>query len=200
MTTDHHFPETKAIDRRSALKQLALACGLALSAQSWSAMAVSFSMPKDLARRKNTALNAQQLSLVRVLGEIIIPTTDTPGAIAAGVHDFINHQLTYCFNAAEQQVILLGLEKIDARAQAQHQHNFLTCNKVQQHNLLTDMEAAQNGFTATDRQAFKQFKSLVAFGYYTSEIGATQELAYAAIPGGYKAIKFAEIGKAWALN
>jgi hypothetical protein len=194
-----HSPEIMGVDRRTALKHMALAFGLALSAQSMALMAASFSIPKDLTRRKNTALNAQELNLVRELGELIIPTTDTPGAIAAGVHDFINHQLAYCFNAQEQQEILTGLKNLDARAQTQHQHDFLSCSKTEQHALLTNMEAGQQGFTAQDHHAFKQFKSLVALGYYTSEIGASQELAYAAIPGGYKAIKFAEIGKAWAV-
>lgn len=62
------------------------------------------------------------------------------------------------------------------------------------------MEQASDGFTENDRKLFKQFKALVTFGYYTSEIGASQELAYLAIPGGYKGnFKFKDVGKAWAL-
>jgi hypothetical protein len=199
MHNDNNAPAAQGIDRRTALKQLAIACGLALSTQSLSLMAASFTLPTDPSRKKNKSLNAQQLTLVRELGELIIPTTDTPGAIAADVHTFIDHQLAYCFNAQEQQAIFAGLAKLDAQAQAQHAAVFLACDKTKQIALLTDMEAARNGFDQDDRNFFKQFKALVVFGYYTSEIGATQELAYSAIPGGYKAIKFAEVGKAWAL-
>lgn len=63
------------------------------------------------------------------------------------------------------------------------------------------MEQARDGFDNTDREGLKQLKALVVFGYYTSEPGATQELAYLAIPGGYKGnFKLKEIGRAWALN
>lgn len=188
------------VSRRDAIKQLALACGLVLSANSLSALAANFTPPTDFTRRKKTLLNADQLALVRELGEIIIPTTDTPGAIAAGVHDFINHFSVYCANTAEQQALLSGLKRIDDSAQTRFSTSFVTASKTQQIELLTNMEQAADGFTAADRQFFKQLKALVTFGYYTSEIGATQELAYLAIPGGYKGnFKFKDVGKAWAL-
>lgn len=186
--------------RRTALKQLALACGLALSASSLSVLAASFEPPTDLTRSKKTLLNANQLALVRELGEIIIPTTDTPGAIAAGVHDFINHFVVYCASASEQQVLIAGLTRIDDSAKARFSTPFLSASKTQQIEMLTNMEKAVNGFTLDDSKFFKQVKALVTFGYYTSEIGATQELAYLAIPGGYKGnFKFKQVGKAWAL-
>ncbi len=189
----------EGIDRRETLKYLALACGLVLSTHSLSLLAAGFSSPRDMSRRRATALDAAQLELVKALGELIIPTTDTPGAIAAGVHDFINHQLAHCYNDAERGQILSGLARIDAVAQARHQQPFLACEPDLQIQLLQDMEAAREEFTPEDRLAFKQLKALVAFGYYTSETGATRELAYAAVPGGYKPIKFADTSKAWAL-
>jgi hypothetical protein len=191
--------DATGISRRDAIKQLALACGLMLSANSLSALA-AFTPPTDLNRSKKTLLNSDQLTLLRELGEIIIPTTDTPGAIAAGVHDFINHYAVYCAGTEEQQGLVAGLKRIDDSAQSRFNQPFLNASKTQQIELLTNMEQAANGFTTADRAFFKQLKALVTFGYYTSEIGATQELAYLAIPGGYKGnFKFKQVGKAWAL-
>lgn len=188
-----------SVSRRDAIKQFALACGLALSANSLSALA-AFTPPTELTRSKKTLLNTNQLALVRELGEIIIPTTDTPGAIAAGVHDFINHFVVYCTSKEEQQELLAGLKRIDDSAKARFSTPFLNTSKTQQIEMLTNMEKAVDGFTADDRQFFKKLKALVTFGYYTSEMGATQELAYLAIPGGYKGnFKFKDVGKAWAL-
>lgn len=188
------------VSRRDAIKQLALACGLVLSANSLSALAATFGQPTDLSRSKKTLLKADQLALLRELGEIIIPTTDTPGAIAAGVHDFLDHYLVYCASPTEQQGFIAGLKRIDDSAQKQFKKPFLSATKQQQITLLTNMEKASDGFTADDRKFFKQLKALVTFGYYTSEIGATKELAYLAIPGGYKGnFKFKQVGKAWAL-
>ena len=187
--------------RRSAIKSLALACGLVLSSSSLAALAAAVTPPTDMSRSKKTLLNADQLALVRELGEIIIPTTDTPGAIGAGVHDFINHFVAYCASTAEQQQLINGLKTIESSAQTRFGKPFLGASKTQQIELLTNMEKAADGFNQSDRQFFKQFKALVTFGYYTSEIGATQELAYLAIPGGYKGnFKFKDVGKAWSLT
>lgn len=186
--------------RRAAIKHIALACGLTLSASSLSALA-AVTPPTDLTRRKKTLLDTHLLALVRELGEIIIPTTDTPGAIAAGVHDFINHFVVYCASKEEQQWLIAGLTRIDDSAKERFRTPFLSATKTQQVDLLTHMDKGVEGFTAQDRHFFKQLKALVTFGYYTSEIGATQELAYLAIPGGYKGdFKFKQIGKAWALS
>lgn len=189
-----------SISRRDAIKHLAIFCGLTLSASSLSALAAVVSSPTDMNRSKQTLLDKNQLALVRELGEIIIPTTDTPGAITAGVHDFINHFVVYCASKDEQQLLVDFLTRIERSAQDQFKQPFLLLDKKQQGDLLNNMEQATNGFGQNDRKAFKQFKALVVFGYYTSEIGASQELAYLAIPGGYKGnFKFKEIGRAWAL-
>jgi hypothetical protein len=189
------------VSRRAALKQLALACGLALSASSLSALAASFSASTDFSRSKKTLLTAKQLELVRTLGDIIIPATDTPGAVAAGVHDFINHYTAYCASSAEQQQLLATLARIESAAHDEFKTAFTALTNAQQLQLLNAMEQAQNGFSQADRKGLKQLKALVVFGYYTSEPGATQELAYLAIPGGYKGnFKLKEIGRAWALN
>ena len=59
------------LERRTAIKQLAALCGLALSATSLSLMAESFTSPRDISRRKNRFLKPEQLALVRELGELI---------------------------------------------------------------------------------------------------------------------------------
>ena len=46
---------------------------------------------------------------------------------------------------------------------------------------------------------FRQLKELTLAGYYTSEVGATQELQWLAAPGRYDAdVPLAEVGRAWA--
>jgi hypothetical protein len=186
--------------RRDSIKQLALLLGVSLSSSSLSALAASFSSPRDLHRRRKTLLNPQQLALVRELGELIIPTTDTPGAIAAGVHDFINYQLVYCFTKEDQIRHIKNLDRIDTLAQQEFSKHFIAATREQQIDFLTRMEKPVAPFTSEDRNYFKQLKSLVVFGYYTSEIGATQELKFLPIPGGYKGnVKFKDIGRTWAL-
>lgn len=47
---------------------------------------------------------------------------------------------------------------------------------------------------------FRTMKELTLAGYYTSEIGATQELRHAPVPGRYDGcLPFAEVGRTWAV-
>src|SRR5690606_4496218 len=105
------------LERRAAIKQIAVLCGLALSTSSLSLMADSFSSPRGFSRRKERLFNAEQLALVRELGELIIPATDTPGAIGAEVHHFIDHQAACCLSAQEQESLIKGLQRINSTAE-----------------------------------------------------------------------------------
>jgi len=183
--------------RRAALKQMALLFGLSLSAQSLEALAANQNSVHSL----TGFFTPDDLQMAGVIADLIIPTTETPGAIAANVHGFMDHYLATCATKETQQQMLNGLKKINTLSQKKFNKRFLNCAHLQRIQLLTALEKPDSGFSAEDKIFFKQFKSLTLFGYYTSEIGATRELAYLAIPGSYKGnFPFANVGKAWALN
>ena len=65
--------------------------------------------------------------------------------------------------------------------------------------LSTGEGTATVGGEATGVPFFRQLKELTIAGYYTSEVGATEELQWLASPGRYDAdIPLAEVGRAWA--
>ncbi|MBX9706038.1 MAG: gluconate 2-dehydrogenase subunit 3 family protein [Gammaproteobacteria bacterium] len=184
--------------RRAALKQMAGIFGLTLSAQALDVLAATKKNPVSLATQ---LLTPEQLLMTAEIAELIIPATDTPGALAANVHGFIDQYLAQCVSKSEQRSFISGLKKINTVATQKINTEFLTADKNQKTELLTWIEKTSNGFTPNDKKFFTQFKSLTLLGYYTSEIGATQELAYVAIPGGFKGnYPFAKTGKAWSLN
>src|SRR2546425_148322 len=80
-----------AIDRREALRRVALLLGGALSAST-----VAGVLAGCEARRTpegawtSRALTSEQLELVAAIAEHILPETDTPGARGVGVHRFID--------------------------------------------------------------------------------------------------------------
>ena len=184
--------------RRTALKQMALLCGLSLSAQSLDVLAATV---KDAMPHVTTFFTPEQLQMTGEIADLIIPTTDTPGALAVNVHGFLDKYLAECVSKEKQQQFLGGLKKMNSVAEDKFHKTFLTCTHKQHIQLLTAIEKLELGFTAEDKRFFTFFKSLTLFGYYTSEVGATKELAYLAVPGGYQGnFPFAKIGKAWALN
>jgi hypothetical protein len=189
--------DSQPSSRREALKQIAALVGISLSAQALAAL----STPANSSSLPSLKFFTQEeLLMTGCMAEMIIPETETPGALAAGVQNFIDHYLAECVGKDEQQIFLAGLQKINAVASTHFDKPFLAASPPQQHKVFIWVERIAEGFTGADKVFFSFFKALTLLGYYTSEIGATQELAYLAIPGGYQGnFPFAKIGKAWAL-
>jgi hypothetical protein len=123
-------------------------------------------------------LTPHQNELVVALSELIIPATDTPGAMAVNVNRFIDQVLT----DAQPQVrasFAQGLTWIDARSRALFKaRDFLGASPEQQKTLLTRLSAEGNPDKeeAIGRDFFEAIKSMTIDGYYTSEIGLRKEL------------------------
>lgn len=123
-----------------------------------------------------------QRALVTALSERILPTSDTPGAIAAGVPEYIEHMLGDWAITDERATIFEGLAAIDTRSIADYEKPAVKASAAQQDVLLT---LAMNGELSGGAPFFEAFRQLVITGYYTSEIGITQEREYLPVPGEY---------------
>ncbi|NYE60996.1 hypothetical protein FHW58_002148 [Duganella sp. 1224] len=169
--------EREANGRRAALIKLAALSGVALSGDALAALAQAQdpSMAPGL-------LSGDALALTAVLVDHIIPATDTPGALAVGAHRTISHLLQACATVQQRQSFMAGLARVDARAG----QRFAALPASRQVALLRAMDEGKPPFAAEDRQFFRELKSYTLFAYYTSEAGATRELAYLPVPGGFK--------------
>ena len=187
--------EASSQARRSALLRLGALCGLALSGEVLAAVAA----PKKGPGYEPVLLTRDELLLTGVLAELIIPETDTPGALAVGAHRTIDHLLNTCALAPEQARFKAGLARIDAAAQAQGGKRFTALSPARQTALLHALDAGAAPFDGADRGFFRQLKGYVTFAYYTSEAGATRELSYLPVPGGFKGnVKITRSTRNWA--
>ncbi|HZI21557.1 MAG TPA: gluconate 2-dehydrogenase subunit 3 family protein [Gemmatimonadales bacterium] len=187
------------ITRRDALKQVALLLGGAISAPT-----LAGALDAATRRRPWTApgwsphtLSSEQLELVAVMADHIIPATDTPGARAAGVQGFVDTLLTDHYPAEERDRFLAGLKDVQSK-------RFLESTPEQQVAMLNAMDEAAYPALQIDSPRspetwfFRRFKELTLVGYYTSQIGATQELHLTPF-GAYRGdIPYASVGRAWA--
>ncbi len=146
-----------------------------------------------------------QAKLMSEVAQLIIPTTDTPGAKEAGVPGFIDKILKECFTKQDQDIVLAGLAEFDAAAKSELGDSFLDLDPEKQFSFLKKeneeaRKAPREG--RTDKQSFVLItRELTLLGFFTSEPGATQVLQYEAVPGSYKGcIPVAEAGngKTWA--
>ncbi|WP_311267746.1 gluconate 2-dehydrogenase subunit 3 family protein [Sphingobium sp. WCS2017Hpa-17] len=136
-----------------------------------------------------------QRALMTALSERILPTTDTPGAIAAGVPAYIEKLLADWALPEDQAPILSGLAEIDSRSRQDYKIPAVDTKPEQQDALLT---LAMNDAIPNGIEFFEAFRQLVITGYYTSEIGMTQEREYLPVPGEYNgAFPYAQVNKVY---
>jgi len=176
-----------SLDRRQALRTLALGSIGAVAAPSWaetlagraraSAEHVHAALAAAPAAWTPRFLDAHQNETVVLLSELIIPQTETPGARAAKVNEFIDLVLANA-EERERKEFVKGLDWLDARTQELFGADFAAAAPEQQAALLTLLASPKN--KALEDQVgidfFKVIKSMTTTGYYTSEIGMRQEL------------------------
>jgi hypothetical protein len=124
--------------------------------------------------------NDRDFATISRITELIIPETDTPGAIGAGVPAYIDQVASR--NADFQLLISDGLRWLDTQAaQKSAGKSFIDLSEEQQVSLLQPLCKAYdagNGRYVRSVQFFSLIKNLTADGYYTSQIGLVQELGY----------------------
>jgi gluconate 2-dehydrogenase gamma chain len=140
------------------------------------------------------AFSADQFALLEQVCDIIIPPTDTPGAIAAGVPVFIRDLLANWGSAQSRADIAGVLEAIEQRTWAEHGSGFLELPGT----LRLELMRAHDAHCVTGHDpAYRKFKHMVLLGYYHSEIGATQELRFELVPGAWRScLPLNEVGRA----
>jgi Gluconate 2-dehydrogenase subunit 3 len=145
-------------------------------------------------------LRPERAAMLEALVDTILPATDTPGARAARVQVFVDLALRDCYTAAEQQLFVTGLEALAGECAAQHGRPFEACSPEERHALLAALDTASYAPDTGPRGSFVRIlKDLTLVGFFTSRIGATQVLAYEAVPGGFRGCLELRPGqKAWA--
>ncbi|MCW5922195.1 MAG: gluconate 2-dehydrogenase subunit 3 family protein [Saprospiraceae bacterium] len=163
------------MQRREALKKAALIIGSITIAPELIAKAMADPYP-TLSRQP-----ADRLVLLAEMADTILPDTDTPGAKAAKVHEYIAVIVEDCFPPDRRPAFWSGLETTEKRCIAQHGKSFADCSAAERTAFCQLLEAEQKNGDSF----WRQLKGLTINGYFTSEIGATQALNYDPIPGGW---------------
>jgi|SRR5215469_7976688 len=145
-------------------------------------------------------MTPRQNAIVVAMIDLIIPATDTPGAKAARVNEFMDAILTEWATAEESARFLAGLDGVDTQANTLFGKSFLEASPAQQSAMLqalddsvdwlhgppSDPAVSGRDFNQLHGEFFRSFKLMTIHGYYTSEIGQTQELKREIIPGAFR--------------
>jgi len=110
----------------------------------------------------------QEFAVVSNLADGLIPATDTPGAVAAGVPAYLDALMADWASAetpeAHRSIVAAVEQELAAMS-------------------LEDLDAAAFGERREELGAYRQLKNLISKAYYVSEPGATLETGWVPVPG-----------------
>lgn len=209
------------MDRREALLRVAGLMGGTLSASSLLAIRTGLAAVNGLPAGNSEAagssvtsepsmLSASQRELVSGVVDVMIPRTATPGALDVGVPRFIELMLKDVYTQADRERYLAGMADFDAAASSAHGQTFVALELSQRialvqkfHDTAMAEERRRSAQADLQRPFILMTKELTLLGFFTSEVGATQVLQYAAVPGSYHGclpLQQAGNGKTWAVE
>ena len=170
------------MNRRKLLLSALVAAGIQLNPQLADAIAAGVA-DGDAPEQGLTA--AQRKTLVRMI-DLLIPATDTPGALDAGVPDFVERMIFAWLDEEERTSFVGEIDAVDKQSVA---NSGIAFADAEQSDCLAIMEALDKKqiwpFYPSSKPMpfFARFKELAVAGFFTSEVGATLVLRYNPVPG-----------------
>lgn len=187
--------------RRQFLRQLTMVVGAGAACSLTSGLklnhALAYEMRPDSASRPGYVFDQAGMFLLAQISAVILPKTDTPSGADVDCHGFVDYQLFNCYSKEQQLNAISIVADIAKYTQQNFNRAYQVLTAKQQAQVLTNVEKL-NGFSAEQKSRFSALKSLIIFGFFTSEAGATQALRYQAVPGGFKgSIPYKKGDTAW---
>ncbi len=148
--------------------------------------------------------------LLEALCEMIIPATQTPGALQTQTPEFVLHYLKKCVPRNLQVIFIEGLKNTDESSRKQFGASFVNCSAKEKQLIMEKMEKDGEPLPGIwgkvenkmlGKSFFTQLKEYTVLGFCTSEAGAKGALGYNPIPGAYKGcMKWDSNRPAWYTN
>ena len=172
--------------RRDLLKRAAWLLGGAISAPA--AMAVLQGCYKKTEPGAPATppkfLTAAELAVVAEIAEILIPRTSTSGARDAGVPAFIDLALDALYSAEDQARFKAGLAEFETAARATGKA-FLEQDEQSRADFLHNTLSVALGSEPKPKPFILMTRELTLLGYFSSQVGITENMEYVAVPTAY---------------
>jgi len=172
-----------AADRRSLLHAAAAMFGAALAAPLARALAQDMPAIASGFTASRALFSETQAAQVATVADRIVPPTDTPGAVAAGVPAFIEMMLADWYGDKDRGDFLAGLVALENDCFARFGRGQASATREQLDIVLT--AAMNGGVRHLPAGFFEHCRQIVLLGYYSSETGCKQERLYLPVPQRY---------------
>ena len=130
----------------------------------------------DASQVAPSLLTPPRARVMAAMAEVIIPTTDTPGASEAGVTEFVAALVDGWLDDDDRDRFLAGLDTVDPAARDRFGRDFADCTQDEQAALAGDLDAELTGLrddpdADETRHFFHDVKRFTLTAYFTSEVG-----------------------------
>jgi hypothetical protein len=173
------------VTRRQLIHLLAWSCAGLVCTDAFSD-ALAFERQPGGPVRQGQLLSESQMRLLRDLVETIIPQTDTPGAAATDTHGFIDVLLANSRSPDQARQFVTDLDQAGERVSQHWGESFPDLSAQDKHAAMSALAHNEAPFDGLSEDFFFRLKALTVLGYYSSEAGASEELVFLPVPGGYK--------------
>ncbi len=163
--------------RRETLKYLGLSLGSVIALPAWANNWRS----NDLSNVLKMSLENE--NILAEIVEIIIPTTDTPGAKTLGVDKFIQKIAADCLDKPSREIFQQGFGMLDAQTKKAYGKSFVEGSPQQKTEILQQIEKDKSNEL---NRFFGLVKGLTIQGYLTSEYVMVNHYGYKMIPGKFE--------------
>ena len=167
------------ITRREVLQGLIVSIGGATALTACGGVANVLSTRAGSAARFYTS---DEYALVIRISDLIIPRTETPGAVDANVPGYIDGLMADWANNETKNAHRTALRQIKVELDQRAGGNFLDASDSAAEQSLVSFDAAAFAEDG-DTSGYKRVKGYVSQSYFATEDGATEELKWVAFPG-----------------
>ena len=165
------------MQRRSAVKNIALTIGAAIILPSW-----ANAWNRDSFLKNHFSIASAPENLLAEIVETIIPKTNTPGAKELNIQQFVPKMIADCYDKKAQGIYAKGFELVDINAKNLFSKSFLECDTKQRLEVLNKMSKSEN---SAEKSFIQLVKGLTIKGYLSSEYVMTNLRIYEYAPARY---------------
>lgn len=207
------------MDRRTALRNITLGTGYLVS--SGTILGILNSCKEAPETWQPSYLTKEEGKMVTLLSDLILPASETPGALDVNVPQFIDKMYRDIETEDNQALFRHGANLFSEEFKTQYGKDIIKAKPEEVEKILgryfnlSEMEESKvkslisksiAEVAPSDLDSYKIYKFLMSvryytlFGYFTSEKVGEEVLSYDPVPGVYKGcIPVSEVGNAWSL-
>lgn len=197
------------MDRRKALQKTGLFAGATLMMPTMLSILQSCKEEKRLDWQPEF-FTEDEAKTISLLVDMILPRTDTPGALDVKSDIFMDKVIARTYDAEGQEHMRSEIAAFNAKCEENYGAVFIDLKEADRIAVLKEAEASSGKFnpgvwgTAVGEQEpigfYRGLKSMAIWAYFTSEEMGENVLSYDPIPGSYEPCKpVSEVGNRWSL-